>query len=110
MVTCVSRIFRSPTLLTIKGFWHQVDIDWSEKNDRSNRNGTIRNVLQKRSISIQEIFHEQDNECKVLVLRIASLEKELHTFDPGHDGIHHHDATHRSHYLHKMRGSFASKV
>ena len=62
------------------------------------------NVLQKRSISIQEIFHEQDNECKVLVLRIASLEKELHTFDPGHDGIHHHDATHRSHYLHKMRG------
>ena len=59
--------------------------------------------LKKNSASIGDLFRAQDHESKVLVARINELEKELHIFDPGHDGIHHHDTNHRSHHLKQLR-------
>jgi hypothetical protein len=42
LVTCVSRIFRSPLLLKSPGFWDHVDINWSESRDVADRVGSIR--------------------------------------------------------------------
>jgi hypothetical protein len=39
----------------------------------------------------------------MLVLRNVELEKELHSFDPGHQGVIHHDLNHRSHHLNRIR-------
>jgi hypothetical protein len=59
--------------------------------------------VQHRSENLQDVFHEQDSERKVLVLRIEELEKELHLYDPGHEGVNHHDERHRSHHLNQIR-------
>jgi hypothetical protein len=59
--------------------------------------------IQARATSIEEVFEEQDNERKVLVIRNVELERELHSFDPGHHGVIHHNTNHRSHHLNKIR-------
>ena len=59
--------------------------------------------IQARATSVEDIFLEQDNERKVLVIRNVELERELHSFDPGHQGVIHHNTNHRSHHLNKIR-------
>jgi hypothetical protein len=75
----------------------------NELNDYRNSLLKTMKDIRKSASTIEQIFLEQDHERKMLVLRNVELEKELHSFDPGHQGVIHHDLNHRSHHLNRIR-------